>query len=226
MTMRRQVAVFGTLLGLALVAARPAHAAPVNLLLDPGFEDAVPAWTASGDVSAHAAYPVDATNVNPVVDGGFMAAFNAGDKAPNGVISQSVTTVAGVQYTLSFFYGDFNANGGASSQSILASADNGVVTLGSLTATDSPATTQKDLNAIYGPPNPFSFTFIATGATTNISFSDLPASQTISSDGFLENVSLVVNGPEVNVTSAAAPLALAAGVLALYSDRRRSTTAA
>jgi hypothetical protein len=108
--------------------------------------------------------------------GNYAVAFNGGDTAANGTVSQSFNTVMGHAYIVAFEYGP--TSGGA--QSVLASVrgSNGT-TLASITATDS-------------NPAPalaaFSYQFVADGSTASVLFADVASNQTFSRDGVLDNV--------------------------------------
>lgn len=71
----------------------------VKPLVNGGLENGAWGWTASGNVRA---IPVPAYQPT---QGSTAASFNTGDSAPNGVLSQTVTTVPGRTYLLSYDVG-------------------------------------------------------------------------------------------------------------------------
>lgn len=195
----RLLAAIAAAVSLAVVAP----AAHANLIQNGGFETGnFTNWTVTGNL-AIASNPY--FGAGTAANGKYFAVFNSGDTAPNGVLSQTVTSVAGHNYTLSFAYGS-GQNGGF--QSMMASAtDSAGSMLGSLFDT---ATTANAFMAT-------TFTFRADSTATTISFADYPGNYTISNDGFLDNVS---------VSAVAEPTSLAllaTGLVGATLRRRRKT---
>ncbi|MEO7100587.1 MAG: SUMF1/EgtB/PvdO family nonheme iron enzyme [Luteolibacter sp.] len=62
------------------------------------FESGFDGWSASGNVRVQ-------SSIGPAPDGSKIVGFNAGNAAPNGVLSQVVATVPGITYLLSFDMG-------------------------------------------------------------------------------------------------------------------------
>jgi PEP-CTERM motif len=112
--------------------------------------------------------------------GGLQAAFFGADDKVGGSIYQDITTVANQMYKVSFEYGAIAV---ASPQSLVASATDGVTSLG---ATSVSATGTFDRAAILSP---YSFTFTALSGTTRLTFLDT-SGVTTSVDGVLDNVSI------------------------------------
>jgi hypothetical protein len=161
------------LLTVGLVAMSVAPAANANLIQNGGFETGTfSSWTVSGDV-ATATVPYFGVG-NNTQDGNYIAVFNAGNTTPNAVLSQTFTTVAGTDYSVSFIYG------GTAGQSITVSlADGGSISLASLFTTS---------NGTFSSLT--SFSFRADSAVTTLTIADYPGNQTYNSDGALDNVSV------------------------------------
>ena len=164
-------------LGLAtaagLCAAVPAQAA---LIVNGDFETgSFAGWTATGIIGVQAT-PYFGFDVGY---GHYFAVFNAGtDATPNGVLSQTISTVAGTNYVLVFDYG-----AGGAGQSITASALTGT---GQMLATESVFRNSPALQA-------FTLNFAATSNSTTIRFTDNPANNTVNADGGIDNVSVTAS---------------------------------
>ncbi len=84
---------------LVLFCAATGHA---QILVNGSFESNYSGWLASGNQNiAVAGVPYTATN------GTKLVAFNSGNTTPNGVLSQTFSTVAQQTYTLAFELGAF-----------------------------------------------------------------------------------------------------------------------
>ena len=184
------------------------------------FEAGTTGWTSTGTAVPGALY----TNPNdPLNFGARFAAFNAGDSANNGVLSQTFDTVIGQTYLVQYFTGNLNATGGLSTQTILAEVlDGSMASLASLTTSRTETSNTDTSLALVYAGSPYSLSFVATSLTSTLRFSDI-GSNTVSTDLFLDNIS-VQSVPELNAASAAAPLTFAGlALLVLQAPRRRRT---
>ncbi|MBC7636015.1 MAG: PEP-CTERM sorting domain-containing protein [Acetobacteraceae bacterium] len=193
-------------LGLAtaagLCAATPARAA---LIANGDFETgSLSGWTATGLVAAQAT-PYFGFNHGDY--GSYFAVLNAGTNAtPNGVLSQTISTVAGTNYVLVFDYG---ANGAG--QSVTASAFSGI---GDLLATELVSSNTPARQA-------FLLNFAAISSSTTIKFTDNPTNNTYNADGGIDNVSVTASVPEPGSLAL-----LCLGAAGVVTARRRGRKAA
>jgi choice-of-anchor C domain-containing protein len=195
-------------------------AAQANLLQNGSFEDINGAvlrgwggYTYGTGFSAMAGWTVGTGSVDIVVDtspwtppqSGFNALDLNGDSM--GAISQTFATVAGGNYTLSFWYSKNAIAGGSSDPSMATYSLDGGTTNFNITATNA-----ANVSGVLNRWTPVSVAFVATGASTTLSFT----STTAGSGGvFLDSISVV---PEPEGYA----LALAAvAVLGAASKRKR-----
>lgn len=186
------------LLGALSFASSAAHAQIVNGDFETGT--LVP-FSSSGtvNVSSKSDYGIIG---NFPQGGNYFATFGMRGGA-GGVISQTLVTTIGTNYTVSFLYGAYTNTANNAPESISAQAFSivgGTATtlLGSTVVTDSSAT--DDPASLFS--SPFTYAFTATTAQTVIRFTDTtPAGSAPSTDGFLDNVSVSVTAPEPSVVS-------------------------
>ena len=164
----------------------------VQVLVNGSFESGLSGWTASGNQSIESVSPY------PPTDGAKLLAFNGRNQAPNGVLTQSFSTVSGKTYTLSFDVGvlgyvkkqqKLNVTVKGSGTGNLLSQS---VTLNGTSTTGGTQWSSK------------TYTFVANSATTVLTFQDT-SSFTEGIDLLLDKVSVV--GPPAVVN--AAPIAVA-----------------
>ena len=190
---------------LALVAASSANA---NIILNGDFETGAfsPDWNASGNVqvAGPAANAFYFGGGSAAKNGGFLVAFNGGNMAPNGVISQTFGTSQGTEYAVTF---DFGATSGGF-QKIMADilGANGSV-LNSITATGTNA--PADLQS-------FTFSFIANSNASTLRFTDFSTNNSINQDGLLDNVAVAAVPEPTSIAL------LGLGLLGVVASRRKS----
>lgn len=201
-----KVAFLGLATAAGLCAATPARAA---LIANGDFETgSFSGWTATGLVAVQAT-PYFGFNHGEY--GSYFAVFNAGTNAtPNGVLSQTISTVAGTNYVLVFDYG-----AGGSGQSMTASAFSG---MGELLATESVFSNTPARQA-------FLLNFAAISTSTTIKFTDNPANNTYNSDGGIDNVS-VTSSLSASVPEPGSLALLCFGAAGAVTARRRGRKAA
>ncbi|MEO8614262.1 MAG: DUF642 domain-containing protein, partial [Luteolibacter sp.] len=146
-----------------------------NALVNGSFEAGAPPWTTAGNLRIFSS--------SAATQGTALAEFNGSNSTPNGVLTQTFSTVPGSAYTLAFDVGVYSFN--SSSQRLQVN----VTGSGSLLSQLITATGNGN-----GVPkwSAQSFPFIANSSTTTLSFTDTSTS-TVALDLYLDNVR--VNGP-------------------------------
>jgi hypothetical protein len=117
--------------------------------------------------------------------------FNWGDSTPNGVLSQSFATTAGVTYRLSF---DAGAMGATQAQRLQVDVQGNASLLSQLVTVSGPGLGQQRWV-------PQSFTFVADRATATLTFRDVSL-VTKNLDMMLDNVRVIESAPLVSATLA------------------------
>jgi hypothetical protein len=177
------IPVFVAVLGLS-------GAAHANLVSNGNFATGdLTDWTASGNVivSNEVTYVGCCGGVNGTLGVNF-GDFGSGNNADDGAISQSLGTVAGHTYTLTFEFGAFGPPPGTSAdaQTLNVSLGGGATfasgASGDSTSVTLPAT--NDFKAIFST---FKYTFVAGSEPTVLTFSD-GSEFTVGEDGFLTDV--------------------------------------
>jgi hypothetical protein len=169
-----------SLLLASLAVACAAVPASANLLQNGSFEDALSAadWNIVGNAvrTDKSPYPFIAS------DGFWAVNFNSADAVPNGVLTQSFTTVVGQQYDLSFAFGKWAFGGGTAALQVEV-ISGGSVVLDQLVS-DSTGSEGAEVW------NSYQFAFTATDASTTLRFTDR-SNATASFDAILDNVVVV-----------------------------------
>jgi|GEM_PF-1483323 len=153
------------------------YSANNQVLANGSFENGFTSWTNTGNQEIKNASPYLAT------DGSKLVAFNGGNLTPNGVLSQTFTTVSGVSYTLAFDAGILSFNTSTQSLQVTATGSGSVLSqVVNLSANTNGASRWF----------PQTFTFIANSSSTTLTFRDQSAT-TAGLDLLLDNVR--VTGP-------------------------------
>lgn len=141
-------------------------------IVNGGFETAFTGWIVTGNVIT--------TDLQGVSEGSRAAAFNFGNTAGDGVLSQGFPTVVGARYTLTFDYGVF----GAPNQQSLR-----VELLGTGTLLDCIITSNGAWPNVIAT---FHFAFVADSGVTTLRFTDsTPIGPSLSADFMLDRVSVI-----------------------------------
>lgn len=191
-------------------------------LANGNFESNFTGWTVSGNLAIESSLSYATSPDSKLV------AFNGGDLPANGVLSQTIATVAGRTYTLAFDAGVYAYNN-KNTQSLLVTAA-GTSSLLSQTIT----LTGLGGSAVLWVPQ--SFTFVADRASTTLTFSDR-STATINLDLLLDNVRVTELAVPINTAPVAvadayttnqstALVVSAAGVLANDTDAESNTLTA
>ena len=139
---------------------------------------------------------------NDPFDDNFLAQFGSGDNLASGVLSQTIDTISGQNYLLSFDYGTF---GLSSKQQVLQVSINDQYSNQNLFNTDILDSSGKynydDVMSHY------TISFVAISKATMLSFADrtLGYYNTISADGMFDNVSVEAIGPAHDSAPAPVP---------------------
>ena len=174
---------------LASILTNLSPAKAVNLIKNGSFDNGLSQseWLLLGNVgiSSYDAYrTIQAIGISPSEP--FFVSFNDGNRIPSGSISQTISTIAGQKYVLSFLYGNYRSPGlSIGTQSIKVDIlDSSNASLVSQIIID--PTGSNNLGNILSS---YSLSFIATSNQTIIKFSDT-SFETDSIDGFLDNINV------------------------------------
>jgi hypothetical protein len=177
--MNRDVRVLALCVGvLAVSTAVPASA---NLIVNGDFENDLNSWSVvqRAQIETSQRYRDLAGATGDTGTGKFMSFGSANDPAL-GSVSQTIATVPGESYALTFSYGVFSVGRRAQSLRVTIGA-----TVFDITPDDS--LTTANLSALL---QPYAFQFAASDQSTTITFSDRSA-VTIAVDGLLDDVRVV-----------------------------------
>ncbi|MCP5531676.1 MAG: DUF642 domain-containing protein [Akkermansiaceae bacterium] len=167
----------------------PVYSDPPQLLVNGSFEDGFNGWTKTGNLEVKNSSPYTAT------DGSSIVAYNTGQSAPNGTLSQTFPTIPGLTYQLSFDAGVFAYN--KLTQSLEVSV-NGATTVLSQTIS---------INGPGGGGNrwlPFAYSFIADANSTTLTFRDVSSTST-NLDLLLDHVRVTGSSVDRTLTVTSAP---------------------
>ncbi|MCC5628491.1 DUF642 domain-containing protein [Nostoc sphaeroides] len=174
---------------LASILTNLSPAKAVNLIKNGSFDNGLSQsqWLLLGNVgiSTYDAYrTIQAIGISSSEP--FLVTFNSGNTIPSGSISQTISTIAGQKYVLSFLYGNYRSPGlSIGTQSIKVDIlDSSNASLVSQIIID--PTGSNNLGNILSS---YSLSFIATSNQTIIKFSDT-SFETDGIDGFLDNINV------------------------------------
>ncbi len=143
-----------------------------QLLFNGSFEADFTGWVATGSQSIQSGAPYAAT------DGTRLASFNAGNRKPDAVLSQSIATIVGKSYTLAFDLGVLAYNTNTQTMQMMVSGTGSLLSQ-SVTLTGSGDGRNRWLSQ--------SFTFVADSPVSTLTFRDQSTS-TNAIDMMLDNV--------------------------------------
>ena len=153
-----------------------------GMLLNGSFEFNYGGWIATGNQAVVSGPPFQAS------EGSKLVAFNAGQKTPNGVLSQIFPTTIGQTYVLSFYAGAISTSNQNEQRMQVRVQGNSTLVSQSV--------------SVFAPGNgtrylPKSFSFVADSSTTTLTFQDI-STNTSNIDLLLDNVRVTAhNGPVI-----------------------------
>ena len=168
----------------AVAATALASTARANLVTNGDFSAGQTPWSFTGNVTTFTSADYDACCATGNTGTGRFAAFGGGDGPDDGRIVQTIPTVAGMDYALTFQYGAFSSPAGRGTQSLAVSA-------GNLATTITSAPSVRDQTSLF---TTYSLSFRANGPATTLTFADA-STMTTGIDGLLDTVE-VTNMPE------------------------------
>ena len=174
---------YGLCLSAALTTASVSHAVP--LLTNGSFESGLTGWNPAGVVQVHGNQGES--------DGLLAAAFNGGQQAPNGVVTNAFATFTGQKYYVEFDFRRFGSSANGTSGIRSAAIDAGsATTLNSIDVFDATGDGSTGLTQNYVT---FEYSFVAQGNPTQLRFTDISGGTT-NHDAMLDRVgvNIVRNG--------------------------------
>jgi PEP-CTERM motif len=197
-----------TALGALILFMVPAagHCTPV---VNGNFSAGTAGFTFSGNVGVFNSAAYDTCCASGDTGTGNFAAFGGADGPDDGQVSQTIATVAGQEYLLTFQYGAFSSPADRGTQSLL-------ITAGDLDTTLTSGMSERDLSLVLSS---YQYEFLASGTSTTLTFADASTS-TASIDGFLDTID-VENAPATPEPSAL--VLLGTGILGMSAFYRNRT---
>lgn len=159
------------------------------LAVNGSFESDLTGWTRSGNMAVQSAAPYTPTK------GTKLVAFNAGQLAPNGVLSQTLPTTGGRGYRLSFDMGAFGYNTNTQKLQVTIAGKTALLAQTLSVAAPGNGTTRW---------LPQSFQFVADGPSTTVTFRDVSTTGS-SIDLVLDNVAVAGAIPDHTLTVESTP---------------------
>lgn len=182
--------VLSKILALIFVAAfSNANAAPIDLVTNGGFENDTSGWNFSGGVHVYSGnvYSGNGWTDNGYKDGN-VALYGAGGTT-DGDINQTINTVSGKKYLLSFDYGAIVGTGQKQDVDVFIKNGNDILKYGRFTAYGK--------NHLADLMTRHAIDFIAMSTQTNLRFMDANVADGSSVDATLDNVSVTVPEPDI-----------------------------
>jgi len=201
----------------ALMASASASFAASELVTNGDFSAGLSGWTKSGkiDVYTDSFYQSVGGSNSSGANGNYLGIGSQNSTVLGSSIFQTLSTVIGQTYTLSFDYAGFGAGNGTNTQTL-------GYTIGSITSSFVSVPTQwlsTNLDKIFFTQT---VTFTATSTSTKLAFKDL-TTDSRNADMLLDNVSVRAVTPVPGPEAGAGLGALALGGLALVMKRRRKS---
>jgi hypothetical protein len=177
----------------------PTPIPPGSVITNGSFESGYTGWTATGNQGVATAFTSPAPALT-VLDGTHAVQFNAGQRTPNGVLSQTFATVPGTVYRLSFDVGAYGW------QTNLEERMNVVVQGSGLTLLSQTVSVFGQGTGTWWTSK--TYTFTANASSTTLTFTDV-SPNTTNTDLLLDNVKAVPASatPTPSPTSTPSPTA-------------------
>jgi hypothetical protein len=177
----------GQRIATAMAGLLPAYTPPVpiEILSNGSFETGdFTDWIKTGAGNFTPTAPSSQSNNQPASDGNYIMVWNGGNNTPNGTLSQSFSTVAGANYTLSFDYQKLAGGSGNFQLEYKVIDDVDSANLVAPTSTPADSSGSNGWNAV-------SVDFVGTGNSVTLTFTDQSTNGGTNFDGSLDNVSVL-----------------------------------